>query len=49
MYLVLMHFLSLVYLVSRFHFMWEFLDLPWRDVQLLSKDEDEAQKQKAHL
>jgi len=27
---------------DRFHFMWEFLDLPWRDIQLLSRDE--AQK-----
>lgn len=24
---------------SRFHFMWEFLDLPWQDVKLLSKEE----------
>jgi len=34
---------------DRFHFMWEFLGLPWRDVKLLSQEEAMAMAQKARL
>jgi len=33
---------------DRFHFMWEFLGLPWQDIKLLSKEETAA-AQKARL
>jgi len=33
---------------DRFHFMWEFLGLPWQDIKLLSKEEAAA-REKARL